>query len=207
MMIDKKLMVVFAGPNGSGKSTVVKNMLASELCPENYICPDSLVAPSDKENAEAYKAAMQKAETLRQTELALGSSFSFETVLSMPDKLDFIRRAKWHGYRVRVVYVTTDDPRINIERVKNRVAQGGHDVPEEKILSRYERCMHLMYEVACDNMAYFYDNSGEAPRFIAAMNHGNTLIFTKSPPKWFDTYVLSKAREDGRQILTIKSAD
>ena len=204
--MNKKTMVVFAGPNGSGKSTIVKNMLASGQCPENYICPDNLVASENKENLKAYQAAMQKAEALRQTELALGNSFSFETVLSMPDKLEFIRWARWQGYTVHVVYVTTDDPRINVKRVKLRVSQGGHDVPEGKIISRYERSMNLMFDVTREaDTVDFYDNSADVPRFVAA-KIGGTICTAPDPPAWLETHVLAKAREFGIPVFPISSA-
>jgi len=146
---------------------------------------------------------MQKAETLRQTELTLGSSFCFETVLSMPDKVDFIRQAKWQSYTVRVYYVTTDDPQINIERVKSRVAQGGHDVPADKILSRYKRSMDLMFKVACEaDEVFFFDNSGERPRFVAGKS--KAIYAEENPPAWLETYLLSKARENNIPIYQFK---
>ena len=85
--MNNKRMVVFAGPNGSGKSTVVDTARAIGQCPKNFICPDNFVAPEDKENVDAYITAMQKAESVRYNQIALGNSFSFETVLSTVNKL------------------------------------------------------------------------------------------------------------------------
>ncbi|MCL2446947.1 MAG: zeta toxin family protein [Oscillospiraceae bacterium] len=197
--MSEKVMAVFAGPNGSGKSTIVKNTLELGCCPREFICPDNLVVAHEKENPEAYKKAMQEAEAIRNALLAQGKSFSFETVLSTREKLDFIRKAKWLGYKVHVVYVTTDDPQINIERVKSRVTQGGHNVPVDKILSRYEKCMNLMYDVmrAADT-AMFYDNSGCEPRWVAwkpdreNRDEDLPLLLIGNQPNWLKTYVIEK---------------
>ena len=196
-------MIVFAGPNGSGKSTVVDTALALEQCPKVFICPDNFIAPKDKENVEAYIAAMQKAESMRYAHIVLGNSFSFETVLSTASKLEFIRYAKLQGYSVHVVYVTTESPAINIERVKIRVAHGGHGVPEEKIVSRYEKSMNLMFDVINEaHSADFYDNSGDAPLFVAS-KIGGVIGVQGNAPLWLESKVLSKARGRGISIVTI----
>lgn len=65
-----------------------------------------------------------------------GRSLAFETVLSMPDKLDFIARARSAGFFVRLFFVGTDDPSINAKRIALRVMEGGHEVPIGKIISR-----------------------------------------------------------------------
>ena len=190
-MTEKKLFI-FAGPNGSGKSTIVANALELRQCPIKFICPDNLVPPEDKDNAEAYLKAMREAEALRLLEIAQGNSFSFETVLSRPDKLDFINYAKFHGYYVHVVYVTTHNSEINISRVKIRVEQGGHDVPKDKIISRYEKSMELMFDVICAaHAADVYDNSGIEPEVVAGKRSGVFIIRT-NPPEWLKKYLLSK---------------
>jgi predicted ABC-type ATPase len=94
--------------------------------------------------------------------LANGESLIFETVMSTPGKLDFIRRAKAAGYFVRVFFVSTNNPAINAARIVGRVMKGGHDVPITKIISRYSKsitnCARISSEV--DRM-YVYDNSRE----------------------------------------------
>lgn len=87
---------------------------------------------------------------------------AFETVLSAPDKLDFIARAKATGYFVRVFFIGTQDPRINAARVAGRVMAGGHTVPIEKIVSRYVRSMgNLSAAIRLSDRVYVYDNSVE----------------------------------------------
>ena len=74
--------------------------------------------------------------------------------------MDVIREAKELGYLVILVYVTTIDPTINVERVHMRAAQGGHSVPEEKIRSRYEWSVKLLPDMLdLVDEALVYDNS------------------------------------------------
>ncbi|MDR0944052.1 MAG: hypothetical protein LBM41_05920 [Ruminococcus sp.] len=189
-----KTMTIFAGPNGSGKSTTVNKYLDSGRSPGKYICPDNFVAVEDRGNLEAYVKAMQDAETARHQEIALGHSFSFETVLSTASKLDFIHYAKRQGYKIHVVYITTSSPEINIARVRDRVLHGGHDVPREKIISRYEKSMQLMFDVVSESdTAEFYDNSGSQPVFIAEKIENKNLRVAENPPDWFKKYMISKA--------------
>ncbi len=72
--------------------------------------------------------------------------FSFETVFSHPSNLDTMRQAVNAGYKVYLYFVSTESPAINKYRVQLRVAQNGHDVPGDKIESRYYRSMELLYE-------------------------------------------------------------
>lgn len=78
----------------------------------------------------------------------------------MPDKIDFIRRAKLAGFFVRFFFVGTDDPSINAKRVALRVMEGGHDVPIGKIIARYTRSLANCSVAACvADRVYVYDNS------------------------------------------------
>lgn len=90
--------------------------------------------------------------------------FCFETVLSTERNLRLLGRAKKEGYFIRCYYILTADPAINVWRVKSRVESGGHDVPEEKIVARYDRALALVKELVkiCD-ICHIYDNSGKKP--------------------------------------------
>jgi predicted ABC-type ATPase len=129
---------------------------------------DALQVPSNDVNS--YLASVT-ADFVRRELLARGASFTFETVMSAPDKVAFMREAQAQGYRTYLYFVATDDPAINIERVRLRVSQGGHAVPDDKVVQRYHRSIELLDE-ACSvaNRAYIFDNSGEAalPAWFAA---------------------------------------
>lgn len=150
------------------------------------------------EHANAYVAAVL-ADAIRRELLAQGRTFTFETVMSSPDKIGFMREAQDKGYRTYLYFVATDDPEINISRVKLRVSQGGHDVPEGLIRSRYARSIDLLDE-ACTaaNRAYVFDNSGDAHELIAEISDGDELtVHAAALPAWFTDTTLWKSFQEG----------
>lgn len=124
---------------------------------------------------------------LRHQLLTTGASFTFETVMSSSDKVDFLCAAKAQGYRTYLYYVATEDPTINVERVRQRVANGGHPVSEDKIRSRYVRSLDLLLgAVECASRAYLFDNSGHDRIWVAEATEGNELVMkTELMPHWF----------------------
>lgn len=127
------------------------------------------------------------ADFIRQKLLSDGTSFTFETVMSSPDKVDFLCKAQKSGFRTYLYFVATEDPEINVARVQHRVAMGGHSVPKEKIVSRYHRSLALLSQaVACSNRAYVFDNSGEDKTWLAEVTDGRELeMKTDVAPHWF----------------------
>lgn len=122
--------------------------------------------------------------------------FSFETVLSHSSKIDFFRNAKERGWEVYLYFVATEDPYINVARVKDRVDKGGHDVPLENIIDRYWRSLGNLYPALkyC-RRAYIFDNSTEDMLLIAEKNLDEVLnIQVDNPPIWLYKYVISKCR-------------
>lgn len=127
------------------------------------------------------------ADFIRHKLLALSSSFTFETVMSFPDKIKFLGDAQKRGYRTYLYYVATEDPAINISRVRHRVKMGGHAVPEDKITSRYKRSLELLHEaIRFTNRAYIFDNSGHEHVWLAEITDGHLLeIKSDLLPVWF----------------------
>ncbi|MBA4188304.1 MAG: hypothetical protein C0467_09890 [Planctomycetaceae bacterium] len=126
-------------------------------------------------------------DALRRKLLQASVSFSFETVMSAPDKVELLREAQSIGFRTYLYYVATDDPQINISRVRNRVAEGGHAVPEGKIVERYHRSLGLLREaVRYTNRAYFFDTTAAGSRYVAEITNAEEIDL-KSPamPDWF----------------------
>lgn len=143
----KPEVVVFAGPNGSGKSTFTELLKP----PMDYINADEI-----KKNLKCTDLeAAQLAERQREDHVDQMEEFCFETVLSTERNLRLLERAKEKGYFIRCYYVLTADPMINVLRVRSRVESGGHDVPEEKIISRYDRALALVKDLVkvCDAMS------------------------------------------------------
>ena len=149
--------VAILGHNGSGKSTIT-GLLRPQSMP--YINADEIQKALCCTNLEA----AQKAEELRESYLAAHRDFCFETVLSTDRNLKLLARAKESGYFIRCYYVLTADPEINVARVVSRVSDGGHDVPAEKIRSRYDKALALVKDlIAVCDVFHIYDNSLSAP--------------------------------------------
>jgi predicted ABC-type ATPase len=131
------------------------------------------------------------ADFLRRKLLQGSVSFTFETVMSERGKVDLLAEARGVGFRTYLYYVATEDPEINIARVALRVAQGGHDVPKDKIIGRYHRSLALLGEaVRRTDRAYFFDTSEAKALFVAESEGGRRPEpRCATMPHWFKTYV------------------
>ncbi|MEM0542874.1 zeta toxin family protein [Flavobacterium sp. j3] len=148
-----------------------------------------------KINAEvdSYLAA-DIAEFIRQQLLASQISFSYETVMSHPSKIDFLKYARSQGFKVYLYYIATEDPEINISRVNVRVAQNGHPVKPETVIDRYYKSLGQLREaIRNSDDAYFWDNSGSASSLIADIKEGSkvTIVDVEKVPNWFLNYVVN----------------
>ncbi|QSV44472.1 AAA family ATPase [Geobacter benzoatilyticus] len=156
-------LIVIAGPNGSGKTTFTNQVLRhdwSDGC--IFINPDEIAKNEfgDWNSPEAVMKAAARAQELREECLLGKRSMLLETVFSVPEKLDFIKRAKEADFFIRFFFIGTDSPAINAARVARRVMAGGHDVPIAKIISRYQRSIaNSALAISMVDRAYVYDNS------------------------------------------------
>ena len=131
---------------------------------------------------------------LRNQLLSSCNKFTFETVMSHYSKLEFIQIAKEHGYRIYLYFVALDNPEMAVARVKARVKQGGHDVPIQKIMERYERTMNfLLPAVKLADRSFIFDNSYSEPKMFAVSdNEKISIVNTDFAPAWFQKYVIDK---------------
>ena len=151
MLKRKPRLLVIAGPNGSGKTTLTRRILRhawGDGC--TYINPDNIAQDKfgDWNSPEATRKAAILSDQLREECLLERGDLAFETVLSIEAKVDFIKRAKDAGYFIRIFFVSTDDPSINAARITNRVLEGGHSVPIDKIIDRYYRSLSFSLDAA-----------------------------------------------------------
>ena len=159
---------MIAGPNGSGKTTLTRWLRSTGFDLGEYINADDIAAELVGDPAEVSRTAQRLAEEARQSCLARGVSFAFETVMSHPSKVEFLKQAKTLGYFNILFFVGVEDPRINVDRVAQRVAEGGHDVPTDRIVHRYERTMALLPQaVYASDRTVLFDNSYADPGFGA----------------------------------------
>jgi len=135
------------------------------------------------------------ADYIRRQLLSCGATFCYETVLSHPSKVSFMREALSLGYRTYLYYIATEDPDINVNRVRNRVLLGGHNVPEEKIRSRYVKSLDLLFDaINASSRAFIFDNSGSAGQHFMVASYDGSQLTIESPqlPAWFDQYVMAR---------------
>ena len=159
-MSDGPFLLVVAGPNGSGKSTLTDYLTGAGIDFGEYINADQIAAGLDMSEPARSKQAQAIADFQRERCLTGQLSFSFETVMSHPSKVDFLVRADDAGYDVTLYFVCTSDPEINIRRVANRAHRGGHDVPRERIVARYWRTLGLLPHAALvARRTVLFDNS------------------------------------------------
>ena len=188
----KPTLFMIAGPNGAGKSTLYEHVLRRKVALP-FINADAIQADElgDARPEAAYEAA-KIAEQRRRALVAGGNSFITESVFSHPSKLDFIEHAKKAGFRIFLFHVSVDSSALSVARVRGRVRQGGHDVPERKIRERYRRNGALIRAAALiSDRVHVYDNSrlGLPPRRVLSMTNG-TIDYVGTPmPAWTrDTY-------------------
>jgi predicted ABC-type ATPase len=114
--------------------------------------------------------------------------------MSSTDKVETLKKAQSFGYRTYLYFVATEDPNINLSRIRHRVRTGGHNVPEDKAVARYYRSLELLIEaIKFSNRAYIFDNSGETKTWIAEITNGTDVeLKVDEIPTWFQKYVLEK---------------
>ena len=145
----KKTLYIIAGANGSGKTTFALNYIA--LNDLYFINADEIAKSYDPEDISKHKVKAGK-EFFRQLEINLNSdnSFMIESTLSGKYLKDVINQAKEKGFQVVLIYLFLETEIENILRVKNRVLNGGHDVPEDDIKRRYARSRKLFWNTYKD---------------------------------------------------------
>ena len=195
-MKKKPVMCIVAGPNGSGKTTTTQQLLKNEWGADSlYINPDNIAQEQygDWNSADAVLKAAQTATGQRYECLSNGTDFVFETVFSSAEKMDYLRKAKDAGFFIRIFYVCTESPLININRIAQRYLNGGHEVPISKTISRYYSSLKNISEaIKITDRVYLYDNSTEnaAPRLILRTTDGRIAKrYTDDLPEWVSAVI------------------
>lgn len=202
---ERPSLLVIAGPNGSGKTTLKEWLERRGIDFARHINPDEIALALPGDDAVRTRAAQIRADQLRAKYLAERLSFSFETVMSHPSKVAFMRQAKAAGYFVVLYFVGVEDHAISVARVADRVGKGGHDVPTAKIRSRYEGSMRLLADAAdTADRVYVFDNSGmgKERRLCAALDERGLKAFSDPMPAWVRRYFVESvvARKTRRPL-------
>ncbi len=197
MSVASPVFYLLAGPNGAGKSSLYRAAVADDLIP----------ADADFVNADLHEAAhlqhvtdpqarseqaRQWADGRRAELLRSGQSFVSETVFSHESKLTLIKEAQQNGFAVVLLVVCLDDPQRLLARVRQRVQEGGHDVPAERILARYPRTLkNLTLAVRCADLVMLYDSGNDSgsdgvnmPVRVAICRGQETKTLVPNLPDW-----------------------
>lgn len=181
-----KQLWLLVGGNGAGKSTFYRLVLEPLGLP--FVNADrlaKLVYPEATEE-HSYEAA-RLAEQQRNNLLLSGSSFCFETVYSHPSKLDFVARAKSLKYEVIMVLIHLEQVELNAARIAQRVSEGGHNVPTNKVTQRIPRMLsHVKTSLPlCDQVRVFDNSSAEDPfRAVLTISQGTVQRHRHPLPNW-----------------------
>lgn len=166
---NKPVFYLLAGPNGAGKSTLYKALVLAGTIPDTaeFVNADFHEAEHLQHIAQPQSRSEQArlwANARRAALLEAGQSFVSETVFSHVSKLALIEEAKAQGFFVMLLVVALDEPVRLLERVAQRVAEGGHPVPAERILARYPRTLaNLTQAVRLADAAVLYDSQDLTP--------------------------------------------
>ena len=138
------------------------------------------------------------ADFIREMLIARQQSFSFESVFSHPSKIGILKEAQKKGFKNYLYFIATDNPELNQKRVRDRVLQGGHDVPPDKIISRYFRCLENVRQTFPYLYRGFFFDSTESTRYLAEYHSVKQELILHVPdeelPDWFRKYILEEGR-------------
>lgn len=174
-----KNMYIIAGPNGAGKTTLSYTILPEIFDVDEFINADEIakgISPLNpaKANIRAGRLMLSRIRELMNE----GSSFAFETTLSTKSYASLIKQAKALGYSVTLLFLALDSIELAKSRVQARVAEGGHDIPEEVIERRFEKGLVNFFDIYVPivNRWLFVNNSRKEIEFIAESKEGDISI-------------------------------
>jgi predicted ABC-type ATPase len=179
----RPIVVALAGPNGAGKSTFYHAHLRQvglRFVNAEVLARELEIAP--------YTAA-EMADSLRRELIKHRESFIFETVFYDPagNKLTFLKEAAAAGYTVILCFVGLSGPEVSEQRVAMRLTQGGHDVPSQKLETRYSRILANL-KTALRELPYVWvfdnDNLRTPFRLVAIYENGQPVQWNKPLPGW-----------------------
>jgi len=169
----KKKLYLIAGANGSGKTTLAHELLREEKGLIFLNADETAAKIGDRVGLASGKIILKEIDRM----LDSGKSFVLESTISGNYHKRVLTEAKGRGYEVTMYYVFLDSSYLNLERIKNRVALGGHNVPDEDVIRRFDKSIKNFWDII--NIVDFWElyyNSGTACELTAKGNGGITCI-------------------------------
>jgi predicted ABC-type ATPase len=179
-------LIIIAGPNGAGKSTLAPFLLRDTLGLMEYVNADTVALGLSAFQPETVAMEAGRIMLKRLRDLARQrADFAFETTLASRSYASWLRRLRQEGYNLHLLFLWLRSPDMAIERVKERVRLGGHDIPEAVIRRRYHRgiCNFLdLYQPLAQGWSV-YDNSLREP-VLMAEGEINATAIVHQPSTW-----------------------
>ena len=172
-------LYIIAGPNGAGKTTFARKFLPQYVECLEFVNADFIaggLSPFAPERAaiHAGRVMLEQIHSLAER----GVDFGFETTLSGKTYMKLLQGMKKRGYLVHIFFLWITNVELSLERIKLRVRNGGHAIPEAIVRRRFGRSLPnflRVYRHLADSWTIF-DNSGDVPKMIAFKEPGKIEI-------------------------------
>jgi predicted ABC-type ATPase len=180
-------VIIIAGPNGAGKSTLAPFLLRATFGVMEYVNADAIALGLSAFQPErvAFGAGRIMLQRLRAL-AARRTTFAFESTLATRSYAPWIRQLDRQGYAFHVLFLWLRSPELAVQRVRERVRMGGHDVPDAVIHRRYRhgiRNFHVLYRPLAESWSV-YDNSVAHAPMLLATGTGTALPTIYQPELW-----------------------
>ena len=177
-----KNIYIIAGSNGSGKTTFARLFLPDYVHCPHFVNADLIaqgLSPFEPRSA-ALKAGKLVLGQIRDYS-SRGLDFAFESTLAGKSYASLLRRLKTSGYAIHVFFLWIPSPALAVDRIKDRVAEGGHFVPTEDVHRRFFRGLRNFFKLyrPLTSSWMLFDNSGMKPTLIAKGRNGNEDVLIK----------------------------